>query len=110
MRPIWYVPFSPMFAHVLPPSVDLYTPSPYEAEFLGLLSPVPTQTMVISDGATATSPIETVASLSNWCSNVTPLLTVFSNPPDGVATQYVVGSSSQTASAVIRPPMLAGPI
>ena len=28
MRPMCHVSLSPMFAHVLPPSVDLYTPSP----------------------------------------------------------------------------------
>ena len=55
----------------------------------GLFSPVPTQTMSLLDGATATSPIDTVASLSNWCSKVTPLLLVFSSPPEAVATHQV---------------------
>ena len=39
------------------------------------------------DGATQTSPMETVASLSNWCSKVTPLLTVLMSPPEAVAIQ-----------------------
>src|ERR1700694_4583226 len=93
-RPIWKDFFSPMFFHDLPPSIDLCTPSPYETELRGLFSPVPTQTMFLSDGATHTSPIETVASLSNWCTNVIPLFSVLSRPPLAVATQYTQGSAS----------------
>src|SRR5690242_2948181 len=66
--------------------------------------------MLLSDGATATSPIDTVFSRSNWCSNVVPLLVVLSSPPEAVATQYVVGSLSQTANATMRPPIEAGPM
>src|SRR5262249_51445168 len=66
--------------------------------------------MSLFDGATATSPMQTVASRSNWCSKVVPLLVVLSSPPEAVATQYVVGSASFTANATIRPLMLAGPI
>ncbi len=76
----------------------------------GLDSPVPTQTMLGSLGATATAPRETVASRSNWCSKVMPLLTVLSRPPDAVASQKVVGSDALTAMSVMRPPMLAGPM
>src|SRR5262249_52781842 len=52
----------------------------------------------------------TVASWSNWCSKVTPLLTVLSSPPPPVPTHHVDGSFSLTVIAVIRPPMLAGPM
>src|SRR5439155_26811979 len=62
------------------------------------------------DGATHTSPIETLVSCSNWCSKVVPLLTVLSRPPEALATQYVVGSASKTLTAVIRPPIDAGPM
>src|SRR5579859_5516380 len=58
---------------------------------------------------TQTSPIETVDCRSNWCSNVMPLLTVLSSPPEAVATQYMQGSVSLTAKAVMRPAMFAGP-
>src|SRR5579871_893054 len=110
MRPVWKVFLSPMFFQVLPPSVDLYTPSPYETELRGLFSPVPTQTMFRSEGATQTSPMETVFSRSNWCSKVMPLFTVLSSPPEAVATQYVLGSASKIERAIIRPPIAAGPI
>src|SRR5262249_25264691 len=99
----------PMFFQFLPPSVDLYTPSPQETELRGLFSPVPTQTMSRLDGATATSPMETVASLSNWCSKEMPLLVVLSRPPEAVATHQVEGSARKTARATVRPPIDAGP-
>src|SRR5262245_47473732 len=66
--------------------------------------------MSLFDGATHTSPIDTVASRSNWCSKVMPLLLVLSRPPEAVAIQKVVGSSSQIETAVMRPPMFAGPM
>src|SRR4051794_15401553 len=63
-----------------------------------------------SDGATQTSPTETVDSRSNWCWRVTPLLVVFSSPPEAVAAHQVLGSDSHTETATILPPMLAGPM
>jgi hypothetical protein len=64
----------------------------------------------LSDGATHTSPIETVASRSNWCTKLLPLFSVLSSPPDALATQYVLESASKTLMAVMRPPMFAGPM
>src|SRR5690606_38961339 len=87
MRPIWYDPSSPLCSHVLPPSMDLYTPLPHDTLLRGFASPVPTHTMLGSVCATATSPIETAFSRSNWCSKVTPLLVVFSKPPEAEAAQ-----------------------
>ena len=46
----------------LAPSVDLYTPSPYETELRGLASPVPTHSTSLFLVSVATQPIETVAS------------------------------------------------
>src|SRR6516164_2129625 len=66
--------------------------------------------MLGSLGATATSPIETVPSWSNWFSKVMPLLVVFRRPPLAEATHHVVGSFSLTVIAVMRPPVLAGPM
>src|SRR5919202_4321206 len=85
-------------------------PSPQETLLRGLFSPVPTQTTFLSDGATQTSPTDTVASWSNWCSKVVPLLVVLRRPPEAVATQNVLGSASKTEMATMRPPMLAGPM
>src|SRR5262249_7124702 len=54
--------------------------------------------------------MDTVRSLSNWCSKVVPLLVVLSSPPEAVATYQTVGSASYTATEVMRPLMLAGPM
>src|SRR5262245_64878518 len=61
------------------------------------------------DGATATSPMLTVASLSNWCWKVMPVLVVFSSPPEAVATHHMLESDGLTARATMRPDMFAGP-
>src|SRR5438445_6900552 len=66
--------------------------------------------MLLSEGATATSPMDTVASRSNWWVKVMPLFSVLSRPPDALATQKVLGSVSQTARATMRPLMFAGPM
>src|SRR5437763_15579613 len=39
-----------------------------------------------------------------------PLLVVLTSPPEAVATQNVDGSASETAIAVMRPPIVAGPM
>src|SRR5947209_1041126 len=110
IRPMWWLSGSPIAVQLLPPSIDLYTPSPHETLLRGFASPVPTQTMSGFEGATATAPRETVACLSNTHSQVVPLLTVFHNPPDALATYMVLGRRSTTATSVMRPLMLAGPI
>src|SRR5262249_37379885 len=72
-------------------------------------SGVRTKTISGLEGATATSPIETVLCWSKIGVQVMPLLTVFHRPPDAVATYRVVGRPSTTATSTTRPPMLAGP-
>src|SRR5260370_16188077 len=109
MRPTWCDSFRPTCAQVLPPSVDLYTPSPQETLLRALASPVPTQTTSGLDGATATAPSDTVASWSNTGVQLVPLLTVFHRPPDAVATYMIDGRDGTTATSTTRPPMLAGP-
>ncbi len=70
-----------MFVHVRPASVDLYTPSPaYELRDVKA-SPVPTQTMLLFDGAMVTSPTASFACPSKTGSNVVPLFVVFQTPP-----------------------------
>ena len=76
----------PMCCHVLPPSVDLYTPSPKETLLRTFDSPVPTQTTSGVPGARAMSPIEIVPWRSKIGFHVTPPFVVFHNPPEAVAT------------------------
>ncbi len=47
-----------MFFHDLPPSSDLYTPSPYATDRCALYSPVPTHTTFGLFGSSVTTPIE----------------------------------------------------
>ena len=49
-------------------------------------SPVPTQTMSVFDGASATSPIDETLCRSNSGSHVVPALIVFQSPPDAAPT------------------------
>src|SRR5581483_571649 len=99
-----------MFFQVLPPSVDLYTPSPHEELCRLLFSPVPTHTMSGLLCDTATSPIEIIPSWSKTGSQVVPLLTVFQTPPPADPTYIIRGLLSTTAKASTRPPIIAGPM
>ena len=78
--------FRPTFCHELPPSTDLYTPSPYPTLRWLLFSPVPTQTTFGFFGSSATQPIEYDPSLSNTGVHDTPALVVFHTPPEATAT------------------------
>ncbi len=49
---------SPTFVQDLPPSVDLYKPSPHETERWLLFSPLPTQTVSESFGSMVMVPME----------------------------------------------------
>ncbi len=51
-----------------------------------LCSPVPTQTMCGSEGATAMSPTAAVASCSKMGVQVVPSFSVFQTPPEAEAT------------------------
>src|SRR6266567_9635587 len=104
------VPWSPIFFQVLPPSSDLYAPSPQEELWRLFGSPVPTHTIDGSDGATAMSPIVETPSLSKIGSHVVPLLVVFHTPPEAVPTYTMFGLLSNTAKSSMRPPIVAGPI
>ena len=60
-------------------AVDAVRPSP---ELLrSLASPVPTQTTLGSEGATATAPMEATGCLSKTGAKVAPAFTVFQTPP-----------------------------
>src|SRR2546427_13148904 len=92
---MWRVSAMPMFFQVLPPSVDLYIPSPHDELWRLFGSPVPTQTIEGSEGAMAISPIVETRSLSKTASQVMPLFTVFQTPPDATPTKTMqIGRAS----------------
>src|SRR6202040_2677494 len=107
---MWRVNSSPILFQVLPPSSDLYAPSPQEELCRLFGSPVPTHTTDGSDGAIAMSPIVDTLSLSNTGSHVVPLFVVFHTPPEAVPTYTMFGLLSTTAKSSMRPPIVAGPI
>src|ERR1700723_3063644 len=107
---MWRVNSSPILFQVLPPSSDLYAPSPQEGLCRLFGSPVPPHTTEESDGAIAMSPIVDTLSLSNIGSHVVPLFVVFHTPPDAVPTYTIFGLLSTTPKSSIRPPITAGPI
>src|SRR6266566_1455259 len=96
--------------HVWPPSVDLKMPQPGEIVLRESSSPVPAHTCIVSDGAIATSPIETHFSLSNTGRNVVPALVVFQMPPAAAATKNVFDGLGIPTTLETRPPMFAGPM
>src|SRR6266571_5260354 len=96
--------------HVWPPSVDLKMPQPGEIVLRESSSPVPAHTCVVSDGAIATSPIDTHFSLSKTGRNVVPALVVFQIPPAAAATKNVFDGLAMPATLETRPPMFAGPM
>src|ERR1700675_4032700 len=107
---MWRVNSSPILFQVLPPSSDLYAPSPQEELCRLFGSPVPTHTTEESDGAIAMSPIVDTLSLPNSGSPGVPLFVVFHTPPDAVPTYTMFGLLSTTAKSSMRPPIVAGPI
>ena len=83
--PIWRVAARPIECHVLPASVDLKRPIPYECWLRISGSPVPTYTMFGSDGATAMAPMEPIGmpveGSSAMGNQVRPAFSVFHTPP-----------------------------
>src|SRR5258707_12871775 len=106
---MWRDVSRPIFFQVLPPSSDLYAPSPQEELCRLFGSPVPTQTTEGSEGAMAMSPMVETLSLSNIGSQVVPLFVVFHTPPEAVPTYTMLGLLSTTAKSSMRPPIVAGP-
>src|SRR5512146_2786005 len=106
MRP---VSRSPMFVHIVPESVDLYTPSPIRsASRIAHASPVPAHTVDGLDGATASAPIAWTFIESNTGRNVAPLSTDFHMPPDAAPTYHTRRSPGTPVIDAMRPPS-AGP-
>src|SRR6266516_1868114 len=110
MRPLAPDFSSPVRFQVIPPSIDLTMPQPGEIVFRDASSPVPAHACIVSDGAIATSPIETHFSLSNTGRNVVPALVVFQMPPAAAATKNVFDGLGIPTTLETRPPMFAGPM
>src|SRR6266849_1458834 len=110
MRPIAPDFSSPVRFQVSPPSVDLKMPQPGEIVLRESSSPVPAHTCIVSDGAIASSPIDTHFSLSKTGRNVVPALVVFQIPPAAAATKNVREGLGIPATLDTRPPMFAGPM
>src|SRR6266481_5657645 len=110
MRPIAPDFSSPVRFQVSPPSVDLKMPQPGEIVLRESSSPVPAHTCVVSDGAIATSPIDTHFSLSNTGRNVVPAFVVFQIPPAAAATKNVFDGLGMPVTLETRPIMFAGPM
>src|ERR1041385_4712955 len=82
-----------------------------ETLFLVQLSPVPTHTVLWSEGSIVTAPIGCTGSRSNTGLNVVAPLIDFHTPPLADPTKTVIFPFSSTASiAAIRPPMVAEPM
>src|SRR5712691_1302834 len=110
MRPMAPDFSSPIRFQVRPPSVDLKMPHPGEIVLRESSSPVPAHTCIVSDGAIASSPIDTHFSLSKTGRNVVPALVVFQIPPAAAATKNVFEGLGMPVTLETRPPMLAGPM
>src|SRR6266705_2909750 len=91
MRPMARVSPRPIFVQLLPPSVDLYTPSPQYWERRLFFSPVPTQRMLLSEGATARSPTVSLPRPLETDCQVMPPLVVFQTPPPAAPMYHVLG-------------------
>src|SRR5687767_14322750 len=81
---------SPTLVQLLPPSTDLYTPSPYATERCALFSPVPTQMTFGFLGSMTTFATENEPSESKTGAHVVPAFTVFHRPPDDTATYQIL--------------------
>src|SRR3989442_3831981 len=110
MRPMAPDFSSPTRFQVSPPSVDLKMPQPGEIVLRESSSPVPAHTCIVSDGAMASSPIDTHFSLSNTGRNVVPALVVFQIPPAAAATKKVRDGLGMPVTLDTRPAMFAGPM
>src|SRR5207302_9550670 len=108
MRPIAPDFSSPTRFQVSPPSVDLKMPQPGEIVLRESSSPVPAHTCIVSDGAIASSSIDTHFSLSDNGRHVVPALVGFQIHPAAAATKNVREGLGMPVPADTRPAMFAG--
>src|SRR5262245_49780391 len=81
IRAIAFAPIRPTRLKVAPESSERYTPSPHDELLRSLASPLPTQTTLASEGATAIAPMAATASFSKIAENEAPALVDFTMPP-----------------------------
>src|SRR3954468_16399466 len=72
-------------------------------------SPVPAHTVLVSDGAMASTPMEMMFLSSNTGRHVTPLFIVFQMPPPAAATKSVLEGPGIPTTSLRRPWKFAGP-
>src|ERR1035437_3939857 len=85
----------------------MYKPLPIDTVLRMLLSPVPTNTVLVLVGSIAIAPMDWQY-LSNSDLKEAPALVVFQTPPPAVPT-YIVLPSSVPVKAVMRPLIVPGP-
>src|SRR5262249_37770255 len=101
---------SPARCHVLPASVDLYTPSPKWALRWLAFSPVPSQITLEFLGSTTTQQSVNGPPSSKTGVKDVPRFVVFQSPPNAVATYQVFGFLGSMAMSWTRPVEIAGPM
>src|SRR5256885_1203725 len=109
MRPMYSESRRPFGDQCAPPSADRKTPRP-GVGILWLMetgSPVPTHTVLGSEGAIATVLRAVIGCASNSDSQVEPPFTVLKSPP--VLATYITVPAPATAMSFTRPPRSAGP-
>ncbi len=104
MSPICLVSLSPMYVHVLPPSVVFHTPSPCATLPRIGYSPPPTYTTSGAEGATAIAPIVPPKYLSVTGAHDSPPFTDLNTPPPVVPIQNSLGRCGLPVTATDRPP------
>src|SRR5687767_20394 len=87
-------------------------PLPTDTELRTHVSPVPTHTVFVLDGSSATAPIDCTGWLSNTGLNVVPPSFDFHTPPEAAPTYRTTRpfSSWVAASAAMRPDIAAEPM
>src|SRR5207249_4609642 len=96
--------------HVMPPSVDLKTPPPGSHGYRLFGSPVPAQTICVSEGAIASTPTDATRLSSNRGRQVMPLFMDFQIPPAAAAMKNVFEGDGIPTTSERRPLLSAGPI
>ena len=104
MSPICLVSLSPMYVHVLPPSIVFHTPSPCATLPRIGYSPPPTYTTSGAEGATAIAPIVPPKYLSVTGAQDSPPFTDLNTPPPVVPIQNSLGRCGFPVTATDRPP------
>src|SRR5438105_15118882 len=103
MSPMCRVSLSPMYVHVLPPSVVFHTPSPCATLPRIGYSPPPTYTTSGAEGATAIAPIVPPKYLSVTGAQDSPPFTYWNTPPPVLPIQNSLGRRGSPVTATDRP-------